>query len=240
MISGANVGSITWKALTGQSVVNVSVARPQDLTASAKRGELDRSHLPEDEADLSDADRLAIQEQKANKKLKAFYAAGTVFETTVRTLGGLGNFWGMIQGLMGSAPTGWTAVWAGAGSALTVTDASFQVKMAAVNRNLPAAIDGTFTMVQGMGVMLTAMGLGRIPALVAAGAVAGKMAYGMYRSVKDEKEKEEQKKADEARKEAQKAAQQQQPAQPAPVPPAAPAAPAAPAQPPAQQPAPTP
>lgn len=212
-----NVGSIAWKTLTGQSVVNVSVAKPQDLMQVARRNDLDMSHMPDDATSLSDADRMALEEQKANKHLKSFYAAGTVFENTVRFLGGLGSTWGMIQGLMGSGPTGWVAVAAGAGSALTVTDATFQVKMAAVNRNLPAAIDGSFTMVQGMGVLLTAMGMGRAPALVAVGAVIGKMGYGMYRSVKDEKEKEEAKKADEARKAAEKAARQTQaqPAQPA-------------------------
>lgn len=209
MISGANVGSIAWKTLTGQSVVNVSATKPEDLTAASKRGELDMSHLPDDKAQLSDADRLAIQEQKANKHLKAFYAAGTVFDTTVRSLGNLGNFYGLVNGIMSGGVTGWTAVWAGAGSALTVTDAAFQVKMAAVNRNTPAAIEGSFQMVQGMGVMLTAMGLGRIPAVVAAGAILGKMGYGMYRSVQAEKEKEEQKKAIEAEKAAARQAQQQ-------------------------------
>lgn len=215
-----SLSSLTWKAITGQPCVNVEVA---------KKNPLDTSHMPSDKADLSDADRLALEEQKANKHLKSFYAVGTVFESTVRMLGGLGTFWGMINGLMGSGVTGWTAVWAGAGSALTVTDASFQTKMAAVNRNLPAAIDGTFSMVQGMGVMLTAMGLGRIPALVATGALVGKIGYGMYRSAQAEKEKEAQKKADEDRK---KAAAPPAPAAPAPAQPPAAAAPA-PAQPPA-------
>lgn len=225
MISGANVGSITWNALTGQSVVNVSASKPEALTAASKRSELDQSHLPDDKAELSDADRMAIQEEKANKKLKAFYAAGTVFDSTIRTLGSMGNFWGLINGVMSGGVTGWTAVWAGCGSALTVTDSAFQVKMAAVNRNLPAAIEGSFGMVQGMGVMLMAMGLGRIPAVVAAGALAGKTVYGMYRAAKAEKEKEEQQKAGEAEKEAAKQAKQQPsvPAEPKPVEPSKPA-----------------
>lgn len=207
--TASSVGSITWKALTGQSVVNVEVA---------KKDPLDHSHMPTDTADMTDADKMAAQEKASKKQLKSFYAAATVFENTVRMLGGLGNFWGMINGLMGNTPSGWTAVWAGAGSALTVTDASFQTKTAAINRNLPAAIDGTFSMVQGMGVMLTAMGLGRIPSLVAAGALVGKIGYGMYRAAQQEKEKEEAKKGDEARKQAAKAAQQAPPQQPAQVP----------------------
>lgn len=217
MISGANVGSITWNALTGQRVVSVSASKPEALTAAFKRSALDQSHLPDDKASLSDADRLAIQEEKANKKLKSFYAAATVFDSTVRNLGRVGTFWGLVNGLMHGGVTGWTAVGAGAGSALTVTDSAFQVKMAAVNRNLPAAIDGSFGMVQGTGVLLTAMGLGRIPAVVAAGALAGKTVYGVYRAAKNEKEKEEQNKAGEAEKEAAKKPQPSVPAGPKPV-----------------------
>jgi len=220
--TASSVGSITWKALTGQSVVNVEVA---------KKDPLDHSHMPTDQADMTDADKMAAEEKKSKKQLKSFYAAATVFENTVRMLGGLGNFWGMINGLMGNTPAGWTAVWAGAGSALTVTDASFQTKTAAINRNLPAAIEGTFSMVQGMGVMLTAMGLGRIPSLVAAGALVGKIGYGMYRAAQQEKEKEEAKKGDEARKKAAQAAPPppaaQQPAQAPAVQPPAQAAPPA-------------
>ena len=210
MVSGASVGSITWKALTGQSVVNVSAKNPDEL----KRSEFDTSHMPTDMADLSDADRLALQEEKANKHLKSFYAAGVVFDNTVRMLGGLGSTWGLIQGVMGHQLGGWIAVGAGAGAALTVTDAAFQVKMAAVNRNQAAAVDGTFTMVQGMGVMLTAMGLGRIPALVTAGAAVGKIAYGVYTASKEQKRKDELKDQIAAEKEAQKAAGNQPPASP--------------------------
>lgn len=230
-MNAGTLGNISWTSLTGQSVVNVSAAKIEDLKAASKRNELDMSHMPEDTADLSDADRLAQQEEKANKKLKAFYAAGTVFDSTIRMLGGLGNFWGLVSGVTSGGLSGWTAVWAGAGSALTVTDAAFQVKTAAVNRNMSAAIEGSFSMVQGMGVMLTAMGLGRLPAIVAAGAVAGKMAYGVYRSIKAEKEKEEQKKAGEAEKEAAKAKQDAKPATGSEVAPAAAVKAATPAQP---------
>ncbi|MGL1423635.1 hypothetical protein ACSTJ1_00405, partial [Vibrio parahaemolyticus] len=64
-LSGLNEGTISWRALTGQSVVNVNVAKPQSLTqAVEKRSDLDQSHRPDDEADLSSADRMEMQEQK--------------------------------------------------------------------------------------------------------------------------------------------------------------------------------
>jgi len=222
----ASMGGLTWKAITGRSCVDVEVVK--------NKNPLDKSHMPEDKADMTQADQLAAEEKAAGKKLKSFFAAATVFENTVRMLGGLGNFWGLIQGVMGATPSGWTSVWAGAGSALMVTDASFQTKMAAVNRNLPAAIDGSFSMVQGMGVMLSAMGLGRIPSLVAVGALVGKIGYGMYRAAQAEKEKEKEKEADKARKAAQKAAKAQQPQ------PAQPTQPAQPSQPTPATPAPAP
>lgn len=210
-ISGSHVGNLTWRAITGQSVVNVDPPKPQDLMTAAKtkpRSDLDQSHMPDDEADMTDADRLVLEEQKAHKHIKSFLSLATNNENLVRMLGGLGSFWGLIEGLLGSPLSGWIAAAAGAGSAITVLDSSFQVKSAAVNRNLPAAIDGTFSMIHGTGVLLSASGLGRIPALVAAGALVGKLAYGMYRSTKDEKEKEALKKADKERKDAEKAARQ--------------------------------
>lgn len=200
-LNGATVGNVAWKTFTGQSAVKTGVSQP---AIKARFDEVDTSNIPNDSNDMSDADRMEREEQQANKHLKSFFAAATVFESTVRMLGQLGSFWGLIQGIIGNTPTGWVAVAAGAGSVITVLDNSFQVKTAAVNRNTPAAIDGTLSMVSGMGVMLTAFGLGRIPAVVAAGALAGKMVYGMYRSVQDEKEKEQLKKADEERKMAQK------------------------------------
>lgn len=166
----------------------------------------DSSHMPSDTTQLSDADRLAKEEEEAHKHLKSFYALGTVLDTTVRSLGNLGVTWGLIQGLMGHKLTGWTAVGAGAGSALKVADAAFMTKMAAVNRNEAAAVENSFDMVQGMGVLLTSLGLGRIPAFVSVAAVVGKGAYTMYRASQAQKVKDEAKKEDEARRAAEKAA----------------------------------
>lgn len=195
--TSADVGSIAWKSLTGQRVIQAEVATPESLSG---RFDLDQSHMPKDEADLSAADRMEREERAANKHLKSFYAAGTVFDSTVRSLGTMGSYYSLVQGVLGNTPAGWIAVVGGAGAALSISDAAFQVKTAALNRNTPAAIDGSFQMVASTGVMLTAMGLGRIPALVAVGAMIGKFGYGMYRAAKDEQEKEATQKADEERK----------------------------------------
>lgn len=195
--TSSDVASIAWKSLSGQRVIQAEVATPQSLSGQA---DLDMSHLPTDKADLSAADRMALEEKAANKHLKSFYAAGTVFDSTVRSLGQMGNFWVLLQGVLGNHPAGWLSVVGGAGAALGIADAAFQVKMGALNRNTPAAIDGSFQMVASTGALLTAMGLGRIPALVACGAMIGKAGYGMYRARQDEKEKEAAKQAEEQRK----------------------------------------
>jgi hypothetical protein len=172
----------------------------------AKAQAMDTSQQPVDSSTLSDADRLAKEEEEAHKHLKSFYALGTVLDTTVRSLGNLGMTWGLIQGLMGHKLTGWTAVGAGAGAALKVADAAFMTKMAAVNRNEAAAVENSFDMVQGMGVLLTSLGLGRIPAFVSVAAVMGKGAYSMYRATQAQKAKDAAKQEDEARRAAEKAA----------------------------------
>jgi hypothetical protein len=193
MIAQTGFGKIAFNTLLGRPAIPVQAAPGSVLN---RHNQYDTSHMPKDAADLSDADKLALQEKNSNRHMKSYYAAATVFDSTMRGFGSIGSMWGLMNGLMGGAPTGWVAVWAGLGSAYTIGDAAYQTRSAAVNRNGPAAVDGMFTMVAGTGVMLTAMGLGRIPAFVAVGAYVGKMVYGMYRSVADQRDKKAREAAD--------------------------------------------
>lgn len=194
--------------------VALPTALPQQAAevASAPQGSIvdkfETSHLPSSEQDKSEADRLAEQEAKANKHLKGLYALGSVFDGAVRSLGQMGMMYGLMQGVLGHQLGGWLAVAAGVGGAITVTDAAFQTKMAAVNRNTSAAIKGSFSMVQGLGATLTAAGLGRIPAFVSIAATLGSTAYSIYEASKAKKKKEAAEQEDVARRAAEKAAQE--------------------------------
>lgn len=166
--------------LTPPQGTTTPIAQITKIQADSSRPEEAKEPaLPVDKTDVQDeVDKL----KKSRRDLKSFFAASTVLEKFARSLGAIGSFWGTVTGLLGGAPGGWVAVWAGAGAAFNCADGASLARYSAINRYLPGAVQGTLQTAQGVALMATVMGFGRIPAAIAAACFLGRLGYSLYES----------------------------------------------------------